>query len=70
MQRNVLKNSIGIYIFSICSLYALRPSFLFQDNGQRRRPFGLGYNRDKEKKTLFDMTTMSVVIAIVVAVSL
>ena len=58
------KVPLALFLISILALYALKPSFLFQENG-KRRPFGLGYDRNYERRTLFDMTIMAVLLAMV-----
>lgn len=62
------KHSISLYIFIILLIYALRPSPLFSEHGTKsRRPFGIGYNKDYEKKTLFDLGFCSIIISVICA---
>lgn len=60
------KISIATFIAAILILYATKPTFLFEDNGHRRQ-FGLGYNRDHENKTIFDMTVVVVILAVLLS---
>lgn len=62
--------------FAVCSflallfgLYIVKPGFLFEDQGKRRQ-FGLGYTRDHEKKTLFDMTVITVFLSLICGIVL
>jgi len=50
-------------------LYAIRPKLMFHD-GKKRRAFGLGYDRDREKKTLFDVTVVVMVVAMIFGIVL
>src|SRR6478609_1498776 len=64
-----LRSSITIFLFIILLIYAIKPPFLFDSSG-KRRPFGLGYTRDHEKKTLFDLTVIVVVISVILGLLL
>ena len=63
------KVPITVFLGTILVLYSFKPSFLFEDNGHRRQ-FGLGYNRDQEKRTLFDLTVTVVIFAFILGCTL
>jgi hypothetical protein len=63
---HIPKTPIAAFLICILIVYAMKPFFLFQENG-RRRQFGIGYNHERERKTLFDMTFMVVIISLVLA---
>jgi len=52
---------LTLFLLSFLALYSLKPNFLFE--GKHRRPFGVGYTRDFEKKTLFDLTVVTILLS-------
>ncbi len=53
-----LKNSVLLFSALLILLHVIRPRILFDEQTGRPRPFGLGYNRDSQKRTLFSMSTI------------
>ena len=58
-----LKNAIISFAASLLLIYLFKPRLLFDDN-KRVRQFGVGFNRDKERKTLFNMSVFVLILAI------
>ncbi len=53
-----LERSMLLFATILITFYILRPRILFDEHTGRPRPFGLGYNRDWQKRTLFSLPTM------------
>jgi predicted membrane protein len=52
-SRKVVK-ILPIIVLFIIFLYAIKPKIIFKSNGQTRS-YGVGYDRDDVKKTLYTM---------------
>ena len=65
-----LKNALYIFFFILLTIYFTKPALLFEERSGRKREFGVGFNRDGEKKTLFDMTIIVVVASLISVVAL
>lgn len=59
-----VKNAISIFFATFLSIYFVKPALLFDEHSKKRREFGIGFNRDKEKKTLFDLTIVMIVLSV------
>jgi len=62
MDANLI-NALTLFIGIMLTLYLIKPVVLF-DEDKRIRQFGVGFNRDKQRKTLFNMTLVVVLAAI------
>ena len=65
MIEDYSKVKTACLIFAICLvfLYVRKPSLMFEEYTQRPRQFGLGFNRDRERRTLFSLSVTVVPIA-------
>lgn len=61
---STLKNAIISFVASMLLIYIFKPRLLFDDS-KRVRQFGVGFNRDKERKTLFNMSVFVIILAII-----
>ena len=59
-----LRNAFMLYVGMILALYVAKPRLLFDEVTKRPRSFGLGYNRDREKRTLFGLSTTIIPLAV------
>lgn len=62
-MKDVLKNSIFMFVTVFLIVYFIKPKVFFQDD-KNTRQFGVGYSRDKEKKTLFSLSIVVPILAI------
>lgn len=54
------------YIFVVLIIYALKPRFLFEENG-RPRQFGVSFNRETmEKQTLLSLGNLTILLALLI----
>lgn len=53
-----LQRSTALFAAILLVIYLTRPRVLFDDSTSRPRPFGLGFNRDSQKRTLFSLSTI------------
>jgi len=65
-MESSLKQALIAFLLVFLSIYATKPKWLFEDRTGQRRQFGLGYTRDQEKRTLFDMTVVTVILGIII----
>jgi len=59
IRMNILNFSILVFLFAFTSLHAMKPSFLYDEDGGFRK-FGLGYRH----KTVVPIWLMAIVLAI------
>ena len=64
MSGTVVKNAIVLYAGVLLILYVLKPRVLFLEQSKRTREFGVGYNRDGEKRTLFSLPSLIPVVSV------
>lgn len=60
-----LTNALIVYIVALLAIFLTKPRSLFNEKTKRPREFGLGFNRDKEKKTLFSLPVIVVFLAMI-----
>jgi hypothetical protein len=60
-----LQNALVTFLFTFLVIYAIKPSCLFEERTGRPRQFGLGYTRDQEKCTLFNLTIFTIILGII-----
>ena len=68
MNFDRIKNAFFIFISILLSLYFIKPNWLFEEHSGKRREFGVGFNRDGERKTLFDMTIIVIIVSILASI--
>ncbi len=59
-----LRNALTLFVGIMLTLYFIKPMMLF-DEEKRVRQFGVGFNRDKQRKTLFNMTLVTILVAVI-----
>ena len=62
MDKNFL-DQVLLFIFLFLILLNIEPSFLYDENSGDLRPFGVGYTSDGVKKTLFNMSSMVIILS-------
>ena len=58
-----LQRPLTLFVTIMLAIYVFRPRIMFDEHTLRLRPFGVGYNRDAQKRTLFSLSSMIVPIA-------
>ncbi len=58
-------NKILYFIFFSVIIFILEPRLLFNKNGSLRK-FGLGYDSNKNKKTLFNIFTVNLIFILLI----
>lgn len=58
-----LKTALLINTLIMLVIWSLKPAFCFNEMSGKRREFGMGYTRDKEKRTLFDITMVTILVS-------
>jgi hypothetical protein len=59
-----VQNKIPYIIAIIIIIYILKPNFIFKPNGSHRE-YGLGYDRDGYKRSIYSMHVVIILIVIV-----
>ena len=59
-----LKNAITLFLVCFFLLYYKKPGILFEERTEAVRAFGIGFNRDQERKTLFSLHVVTIALAI------
>lgn len=60
-----LQNKIPYVIGIIAIIYMLKPNFIFKPNGMHRE-YGLGYDRDGYKRSIYSMHLVIIMVVVVV----
>lgn len=65
-MKIVNENAIVIFIVSLMMLYYYKPTMLFIKDGAgyKLREYGVGYDEDENKRTLFNMQNIILILAI------
>jgi hypothetical protein len=68
MIDDKLKSKILLLVGIIIFIYMLKPSIMFKPNGKMRE-YGLGYDNDGYKKTMYSMQTIILLVALYLVLS-
>lgn len=63
MLSEKIKKILPYFLVTILLFYLIKPSISFKPNGQLRN-YGLGYDSDGYKRTLYTMHTMIILFAV------
>src|SRR5690349_18094451 len=62
IMSNSVKNAIAVFVFLEIILYIAKPRLMFDDRGNYK-PFGIGYDRQLKKRTLFTFANVTILLA-------
>lgn len=62
LMTNSVKNAIVIFVVLEIILYIAKPRLMFDDRGNYK-PFGIGYNRQLKKQTLFTFANVTILLS-------
>jgi hypothetical protein len=60
-----LKNALLLYLATFFIIFLVKPGSMFDKRTKKPLEFGLGFNRDRERKTLFALPVTVPLLAIV-----
>jgi hypothetical protein len=64
MLSKKIQTILPYFLFTILLFYLIKPSISFKPNGQLRN-YGLGYDSDGYKRTLYTMHNIIIAIAVI-----